>query len=69
MKILSALMLVIVSILISSCGDKNVSVADIQGGISHVNNITNSKNSSDVIANITHAANDIQNKLNASSTK
>lgn len=62
-------MLVIVSILISSCGDKNVSVADIQEGFSHVNNITNSKNSSDVIANITHAANDIQNKLNASLTK
>ncbi len=62
-------MLVIVSILIGSCGDKNVSVADIQEGVSHINNITNSKNSSDVVANITHAAKDIQNKLNASSTK
>lgn len=69
MKVLSTLTLILAAIAISSCGDKNVSVADIQEGVNHITNISNSKNASDVIANVTHAANDIQTKLNTSSAK
>lgn len=69
MKTLSTLVLTLTAMIISSCGDKNISATDIQEGIKHVTNITTGKNASDVIANVTHAANDVQIKLNASAAK
>lgn len=69
MKILSTLMLALTAMMISSCGDKNISATDMQEDIKHVTNITTGKNASDVIANVTHAANDVQIKLNASDAK
>ena len=62
-------MLTLIAKIVSSCGDKNISATEIQEGIKHVTNITTGKNASDVIANVTHAANDVQIKLNESTAK
>lgn len=69
MKKLNTVLIILSAIVLSACGDKSVSVQDIQHGVEHVNNISNSKNASEAIANVSHGANDILGKINASGTK
>ncbi len=71
MKKLTIIYLVTLGVTLVGCGDKGVTVQDIQTGVTHITNITNSKNASEVIANVAHVASDIQGmtKQNESSTQ
>lgn len=69
MKNYSILVLLAIATLLSACGEKNVSVTDIQDGVTHITNIANSKNASEAIANVAHATNDVTTKLSSSSAK
>lgn len=69
MKNYSILVLIAIAILLSACDEKSVSVTDIQEGVAHITNIANSKNTSEAIANVAHATNDVATKLSSSSAK
>ena len=62
--------LLISTILITGCGDKKVTLDDIQNGVDHVNNVLNSKNASEALANVAHVASDVKGlKPTASASK